>query len=63
MQHETLVLIKQNQTVLRYQTLDNFIHAKKFTVLLKNVNPNIKFVVTTKKTMILNNLLEAVLGK
>ena len=49
MQHETLVLIKQKQTVLRYYSLVNCIYAKKFIVLLKYVNPNIN-VATTENT-------------
>ena len=50
MQHGTLVLIKQKQIVLRYYSLVNCIHSKKFTVLLKHVNPSIKFVATTENT-------------
>ena len=46
----TLVLIKQKQTVLRCYSLVNCIHAKKLTVLLKHVNPSIKFVATTENT-------------
>ena len=49
MQHGTLVLIKQKQTVLRYYSLVNCIHAKKLTVLLKHVNPSIN-VATTENT-------------
>ena len=49
MQHGTLVLIKQRQTVLRYYSLVNCIHAKKLTVLLKHVNPSIN-VATTENT-------------
>ena len=50
MQHGTLVLIKQKQTVLRYYSLVNCIHAKKYiTVLLKHVNPSIN-VATTENT-------------
>ena len=64
MQHETLVLIKQKQTVLRYYSLVNCIHAKKLTVLLKHVNPSIN-VATTENThtIILNHLTEVVLRK
>ena len=43
-------LIKQKQTVLRYYSLVNCIHAKKLTVLLKHVNPSIKFVAATENT-------------
>ena len=43
MQHGTLVLIKQKQTVLRYYSLVNC------TVLLKHVNPSIN-VATTENT-------------
>ena len=50
MQHGTLVLIKQKQTVLRWYSLVNCIHAKKLTVLLKHVNPSIKFIATTENT-------------
>ena len=46
MQHVTVVLIKQKQTVLRYYSLVNCIHAKKLTVLLKRVNPSINVVTT-----------------
>ena len=46
MQHGTLVLIKQKQTVLRYYSLVNCIHAMKFTV-----NPSIKFVATTENVV------------
>ena len=49
MQRGTLVLIKQKQTVLRYYSLVNCIHAKKLTVLLKHVNPRIN-VATTENT-------------
>ena len=49
MQHGKLVLIKQKQTVLRYYSLVNCIHAKKLTVLLKHVNPSIN-VATTENT-------------
>ena len=48
MQHGTLVPIKQKQTVLRHYSLVNCIHVKKLTVLLKHVNPSIKFVATTE---------------
>ena len=48
MQHGTLVLIKQKQTVLKYYSLVNCIHAKKLT-LLKHVNPSIN-VATTENT-------------
>ena len=50
MQHGTFALIKQKQTVFRCYSLVNCIHAKKLTVLLKHVNPSIKFVATTKNT-------------
>ena len=49
MQHGTLVLIKQKQTLLRYYSLVNCIHAKKSTVLFKHVNPSIN-VATTENT-------------
>ena len=49
MQHGTLVLIIQKQTVLRYYSLVNCIHARKLTVLLKHVNPSIN-VATTENT-------------
>ena len=38
MQHGTLVLIKQKQTVLRCYSVVNCIHAKKLTVLLKHAS-------------------------
>ena len=51
MQHGTLVLIKQKQTVLKcYSLVNHNIHAKKLTVLLKHVNPSIKFVATIENT-------------
>ena len=50
MQHGTLVLIKRKQTVLRCYSLINCVHTKKLTVLLKHVNPSIKFVATTENT-------------
>ena len=72
MQHGTLVLIKQKQTVLRYYSLVNCIHAKKLTVLRKHVNPSIN-VATTENThyniiksvplIILNYLTKVVLRK
>ena len=46
MQRGTLVLIKQKQTVLRYYSLVNRIHAKKLIVLLKHVNPGINVATT-----------------
>ena len=64
MQQGTLALIKQKQTVLRYYSLVNCIHAKKLTVLLKHVNPSIKFVATIEiSTIILNHLAKVVLRK
>ena len=50
MQHETLVVIKQNKQFSdSYYSLVNCIHAKKLTVLLNHVNPSIN-VATTENT-------------
>ena len=52
MQHGSLVVIKQKQTVLRYYSLVNCIHTKKLTVLLKHINPNINVATTEIPTMV-----------
>ena len=65
MQHGTLVLIKERQTVLRYYSLVNCIHAKKLTVLHKSFNPsiNVTTIENTHYNIVLNDLIEVVLRK